>query len=174
MKVEVPSGLVAFTYCVGDCPENPINDTALKNELGELPDVADRALFFGFPGIPVPVGSHEPFARSGIVAFKGFNPRLPIDGRIPADKTMFYLDAVTFGGNSGGPVMRELLPFKRKINLWGLITGGNLKGLDYAMVTSVERIKETIEFAVANKTTANRNWTITPPSLPIKCEADKK
>ena len=174
MKVLVPKSIISFLYCPNSCPKDSDKNKPSVSQLDKSPEVAKRTIFFGFPKIPVPVGSLEPFARTGIVAFKGYNPNMKISGLVPADKTIFYVDAISFSGNSGGPVMREPLPLQGQIQLWGLITGGDRAGLDYAIVTSVERIKETIEHAIKMKIPFNDRWTIEPPSLPIKCESDKR
>jgi hypothetical protein len=174
MKVKAFASVIAFVYCPNDCPKSSDKNKPRNNQLGETAEVGKRAIFFGFPVILVPVGSLEPFARTGVIAFKGFNPKLPISGLVPADKKLFYVDAVSFSGNSGGPVMQEPLPLQGQINLWGLITGGTPSILDFAIVTSVERIKQTIEHANEIRIPVNNRWTIESPSLPIRCEPDQR
>jgi hypothetical protein len=78
-----------------------------------------------------------------------------------------------FGGNSGGPVLREPLPFRSDIEVWGLVTGGNLSGRDYALITPVERIQETIIYARDRSPADPTMWKKKPPSLPIRCTPDK-
>ena len=174
MKVKVPNTVINFVYCLNSYPKDSDKKTKIYNHLLESPKVTNRAIFFGYPKIPVPVGSIEPFARTGIVVFKGYNPKLTINGLVPAEETIYYLDAISFAGNSGGPVMREPLPLQNKILLWGLVTGGDRVGLDYAIVTLVEIIKETIEHANKMNIPVNIEWKIKPPVLPIKCEPDQK
>ena len=89
--------------------------------------VMERAIFFGFPESDITKEALEPFARAGIVAYTERNAGIRIDGRLAADTDMYFVDAPSFGGNSGGPVLRELLPgFRNGIELRGLVTGGHV------------------------------------------------
>jgi len=68
--------------------------------------------------------------------------------------------------------MREPLPLRGGIYLWGLVTGSNLRGREYTIVTRLEKITETIRYARSVARLNEDSWSATAPVLPIKCEAD--
>lgn len=178
MQISQKLFIRGFLHC--DADENPegcgLNKTTQKpvqNQLADPPSVMQRAIFFGFPGGEVAKKSLEPFARSGIVAYTSPNPSLRLSGKPVADELVFYVDAPSFPGNSGGPVLLEPLPLQRELRLWGLVTGGNRSGRDYAIITSVERIHETIVFARSRAVLNKQGWVQEPPTLPIECIPDK-
>lgn len=173
MYVSTRTSAVAFRYCPEDCPIDPKTNKPYENQVDSSPSVTERAIFFGFPLRDVAPASFEPFARTGVVAYTAPNPNLKINGKLLADKTVFYVDAPSFPGNSGGPVMKEYLPLTGQIRLWGLVTGGNMVGRDYTIITPVERIIQTIEYAISKDFPQNRGWTNEPPKLPIKCIPDR-
>jgi S1-C subfamily serine protease len=170
MLIHAPPFLKAFLHCTSDdnpagCGINEATKKPFENQLGEPPRVMDRAIFFGFPGGDVASQAVDPFARAGIVAYMAVNPDLRIDGRPLSD-------APAFPGNSGGPLLREQLPLRGGVHLWGLVTGGSTIGKDYAIVTSVQRIHETLVYARVKATFNREAWYSKPPRLPIKCVSD--
>jgi hypothetical protein len=92
---------------------------------------------------------------------------LTIGGRKIADDTLFLVDAPAFIGNSGGPVMREPSLLSGSVRLFGLVTGFNASFRAYTLITSVTRIKEAIEHAVAQEAVLVDAWTSGPP--PLEC-----
>lgn len=50
--------------------------------------------------------------------------------------------------------------FSGRIELWGLITGSASKGRDYAIVTPVRRIRETIDAAEAAGSRGTSGWPL--------------
>ena len=89
---------------------------------------------------------------------------------------MYFVDAPSFGGNSGGPVLREPLPppLSDDVELRGLVTGGHSGGRDYAIITSVTRIRETLVHARLQAGRNTDGWQTVVPTLPIRCTPDKK
>ena len=167
-----------FLHCAEEenpegCGESESAGKPPLNQLNNPPFVMERAIFFGFPGSDITKEALEPFARAGVVAYTERNAEFRIGGRRVADPDMYLVDAPAFGGNSGGPVLRELLPFSAGIELRGLVTGHG-GDRDYASITSVTRIRETLVHA---RSRAGRNpdgWQTVVPTLPIRCTPDKK
>jgi hypothetical protein len=170
MRIAPPRSAIAFRYCLGDCAAKPESGERVESNLEKGPEPTEHAVFFGYPEGDVAPAESRPFARSGIVAYSAPNPRFRINGRPLADQEMFYVDAPSFPGNSGGPVMREPALLSGGIRLWGLVTGSNQVGRDYTVVTSVERIKQAIEHAVALKAERTNVWSVRPPSMNRACE----
>ena len=175
MKIKPTNFIKTFLFCEDNenCGKNNKGDQ-LKNQIRESPTVMDRAIFFGFPGGDVAKESLEPFARSGVVAYTAFNPDARIDGKLVPEDSIYYIDAPSFPGNSGGPVLKEPLPLQGDVKLWGLITGGDLVGRDYTIATRPEKIQETIKYATKVATLNENGWQGSLPDLPVKCESDKE
>ena len=176
MQISIKPFVKYFLHCDEDenpegCGLNKTTQKPLKNQVADPPSVMQRAIFFGFPEREVQ-RSLEPFARSGIVAYTSPNPSLRISGKHVADELVFYVDAPSFPGNSGGPVLQELLPLQSKVRLWGLVTGSSASGRDYAIITSVDRIHETIVFARSRAALNKQGWVQKPPTLSIQCSPD--
>lgn len=174
MQIPSTSFLKAFLHCSATdnpagCGVNEAKKTPLKNQVGEPPAAMDRAVFFGFPGGDVAAKAVDPFVRSGIVAYTAANPDLRIDGHQLTDDAVFLVDAPAFPGNSGGPLIREQLPLTGGVALWGLVTAGNMMGRDYAIITSVKRIREAIVHARERATLNHQAWQKESPRLPLKC-----
>lgn len=168
MRVLVPNDTISFRYCVDKCSIDPKTKQQHMNHLEGLPEPTDHVLFFGYPGGDVNPNEVPPFVRSGIVAYALRNPGFSFNGLQPADEKMFYVDAPSFGGNSGGPVMLEPNPLSAKVRLWGLVTGSS-QSRNYTIVTSVTRIKEAINHAVTQSLSPQDSWTRTPPGLEHTC-----
>lgn len=64
--------------------------------------------------------------------------------------------------------MQEPNPLSANVRLWGLVTGSSTNRA-YTIATSVERIKETIEFAVSKSPLPEKVWLSTPPVLEHSC-----
>ena len=168
-----------FLHCTEE--ENPegcgeIKSTVkpLLNQLNNPPSVMERAIFFGFPGSDITKEALEPFARAGVVAYTERNAEVRIDGRLAADPDMYFVDAPAFVGNSGGPVLREPLPFHLGVELRGLVTGAPSGGRDYAIITSVTRIREALVHARSRAGRNTDGWqTVIPTLPPIRCTRDE-
>jgi len=173
MQIQPIKSIKHFLHCENDedCGKDKENKQK-KNQLGESPKVMDRAIFFGFPGGDVAKESLEPFARAGVVAYTAFNPDVRINGKIVPEDSIYYIDAPCFPGNSGGPVLREPLPLRGGVHLWGLVTGGNMVGRDYTIVTRPEKILETIEYARQTSKINDKGWQEDLPKLPIRCVSE--
>ena len=177
-RVERTEFIKAFLHCreednPEDCGKSANTDKQRISQLKGPPSVTERTIFFGFPAGDITRRALEPFARAGVVAYTESNPQLRIGGRVSADSQLYLIDAPSFAGNSGGPVLRELLPFMGPIEVRGLVTGGHSRGRDYAIITSVTRIQETVVYA---RSRANRNrdgWQSNSPTLPIRCTPDQ-
>lgn len=177
MQIHPTKFIKTFLHCENDedCGKDDKNKQ-LKNQLSESPNVIDRAIFFGFPRGDVAKAkeSLEPFARAGVVAYTAFNPDFRIGEKLVPDDSIYYIDSPSFPGNSGGPVLREPLPLKGGVHLWGLVTGGNVVGRDYTIVTRPEKISQTIQHARQTAKMNDKGWREELPELPIKCVPDKK
>lgn len=175
MQIQPTKFIKTFRHCEKDedCGTDKKNKQK-KNQLKKSPNVMDRAIFFGFPGGDVSKESLEPFARAGVVAYTAFNPDFRIGGKLVPDDSIYYIDSPSFPGNSGGPVLREPLPLKGGVYLWGLVTGRNMVGRDYTIVTRPEKIVQTIQQARQISKINDKGWREKLPELPIKCESDKK
>lgn len=177
MTIPYAPFLKAFLHCMSNenpdgCGTNEETKQLFKNQVGDPPIVMDRAIFFGFPTEEVAKQGVEPLARAGIVAYTATNPDLKISGRPLIDDSVFLVDAPAFPGNSGGPVIKEPLPLRSEVKVWGLVTGGHVSGRDYAIVTSVERIRETLVYARSIAKLDTDAWQRDPPQLRLKCAPD--
>ncbi len=153
-----PGEISAFDYCAGQCPDRVVN------ELGSAHETMTTAAFLGFDPRDVPTNVFDPFVRSGVIAYGQYNGR--IDGREPEDAGLFLIDAVTFGGYSGGPVIPFGSP-QGSNNLIGLVTaraGGNR---DYTVATPVSSVLATIQLARQRPPVSA--WIPDPPDLSLKC-----
>jgi len=174
MQIPPTEFIKTFLYCDKneDCGKD-MKNTQLQNQLKESPNVMDRAIFFGFPGGDVAKESLEPFARTGVVAYTAFNPDVRIDGKLVPEDSIYYVDSPAFPGNSGGPVLWEPLPpGAGGVFLLGLITGTNIVGRDYTIVTRPEKIAQTIHHARTISKMSDSAWRETIPELPLKCGPD--
>ena len=181
MRVEYRHFMKAFLHCTEEenpkgCGESKSTGKPQPNQLNKPPDVMERAIFFGFPEADITKEALEPFARAGVVAYTERNAEVRIGGRRAADPDMYFVDAPSFGGNSGGPVLREPLPppLSDDVELRGLVTGGHSGGRDYAIITSVTRIRETLVHARLQAGRNTDGWQTVVPTLPIRCTPDKK
>jgi len=174
MQIQPTNFIKTFLYCENDedCGKDKDNKQK-ENQLGESPNVMDRAIFFGFPGGDVAKESFESFARAGVVAYTAFNPDCTIDEKLVPEDSIYYIDAPSFRGNSGGPVLREPLPLRGGVHLWGLVTGADRAGRDYTIATRPEKISETIRHARQISKINDDGWREDSPTLPIECKPDK-
>ena len=181
MRVEHRDFMKAFLHCTEEenpegCGESESTGKPTLNQLNKPPSVMERAIFFGFPGSDITKEALEPFARAGVVAYTERNAELRIGDRLAADPDMYLVDAPVFGGNSGGPVLRELfplLPLRAGVELRGLVTGGHVGGRDYTIITSVTRIRETLVHARSRARRNTDGWQTVIPTLPIRCTPDE-
>ena len=178
MRVEYRDFMKTFLHCTEEenpegCGESESTGKPLLNQLNKPPSVMERAIFFGFPGSDITKEALEPFARAGVVAYTERNAEFRITGRLAADPDMYFVDAPAFGGNSGGPVLREPLLFHLGVELRGLVTGGHVGGRDYAIITSVTRIRETLVHARSRAGWNTDGWQTVIPTLPIRCTRDE-
>ena len=174
MRIPPRNFLVPFLLCDEDeqgfCGREKGGNLE-KNELGYLPEIMDRTVFFGFTGNNHLFDDTKPQARAGIISYS-FSNNLMIDGRKTSDKEMLFIDAPSFPGNSGGPLIHEILPHQEEIRLYGLISGSASHGKDYAIATSVKRIIETINHAKTLGQLDKQLWSSEPITMPIRCEAE--
>jgi hypothetical protein len=166
--------LKAFLHCDGEnsqinCGVDKASKKIMLNQVGEPPSPMDRTIFFGFPSGEVASRAVDPFVRSGIVAYMAPNPELRIEGKKLADDSVFLIDSPAFPGNSGGPLIREPLTSSGAVNLLGLVTAGNMINKDYAVITSVKRIHETLVFAREKAALNRQAWVKEPPKMVLKC-----
>ena len=178
MQVEYRDFMKTFLHCTEEenpegCGEIESTGKPLLNQLNKPPSVMERAIFFGFPRSDITKEALEPFARAGVVAYTERNADFRISDRLAADPDMYFVDAPAFSGNSGGPVLREPLPFHAGVELWSLVTGGNMVGCDYAIITSVTFIRETLVDARSRAGQNIGRWQTVTPSLPIRCTRDE-
>ena len=178
MRVEDRDFMKVFLHCTEEenpegCGESESTGKPSLNQLNKPPSVMERAIFFGFPESDITKEALEPFARAGVVAYTERNADFRITGRLSADPGMYFVDAPASGGNSGGPVLREPLPFHDGIELRGLVTGRQGGGRDYAIITSVTRIRETLVHARSRAGRNTDGWQTVIPSLPIRCTRDE-
>ena len=177
MRVPTKDFIKTFLHCTDE--ENPdgcgttTTGKSFENHLAEPPSVMERTIFFGFPAGDIAKAAIEPFARAGVVAYMEPNPSFRIDNKPVADIEIYFVDAPSFPGNSGGPVLREPLPLRGGVQVLGLVTGGHLAGRDYAIVTSVKRIHETLVHARSRAQVKNDAWQTEKPSLRIRCTPDE-
>lgn len=173
----VPSAPMTFLHCTSDvnpsgCGMAESTKQPFKNQVGEPPAVMDKAIFFGFPEGDVAKGAVEPFVRAGVVAYAARNPEISITNLPMADDSVFLIDAVSFPGNSGGPVILEPQLFRADVRLLGLITGTH-SVKRYAMATSVKRIHETLAYARSRAKPNSDAWSTELPRLEVKCRPAK-
>ena len=178
MRVEGRDFMKTFLHCTEEenpegCGESESTGKPPLNQLNKPPSVMERAIFFGFPESDITKEALEPFARAGIVAYTERNAGIRIDGRLAADTDMYFVDAPSFGGNSGGPVLRELFPGFAGVELRGLVTGGHVGGRDYAIITSVTRIRETLVHARSLAGQNTDGWQTVIPTLRRRCTREE-
>lgn len=119
-----------------------------KNQLPfEDPSPPKSILSFGFPRtIGFELLEQRPFGRSGIIAMVTGKEFLKLtNGKFAEEKTII-LDLDMFPGNSGSPVINEMVFGDSKPKLLGLIVATNLK-MNYAIMEPVSRIIETLDLA---------------------------
>jgi hypothetical protein len=127
----------------------------------------DSALVLGFPTGDVPLDAFQPFARSGVVALA--SPGIRVIGNHPAsDPKLILVDAGTWPGNSGGPVINQPEIFRPDVILFGLVTGANFQR-SYAIVTPVSRIKETLAHADVSAQINTDAWKPRARLTPVAC-----
>lgn len=175
MPISDPPFIKAFLHCATEenpegCGTNQENNQPFKNQIGEGPEVMDRAIFFGFPEGDVGKEAVEPFARAGVVSYTARNPELKVGDLFFGNHPAILIDAPSFPGNSGGPVIKEIIPLKGEVQLLGLVTGGHIAGKDYAIVTSVKEIRDTLRHARSIAKITNNDWREQPPRLGLKCK----
>ncbi len=133
----------AFRY------ELPNTEEANQNQLPfEDPLPPDSILIFGFPSdIGFELMEQKPLARLGIISMASGSKFLKLDNKFIEEKAIL-IDSKIFPGNSGSPVIKQLLPLPlaQEIQLLGLVIAQNTQ-MDYAIIEPVSRIRETIDLA---------------------------
>jgi V8-like Glu-specific endopeptidase len=134
-----------FSYRQKDSEKND------KNHFPENDPVPPRRiLVFGFPmDIGFDLLEQRPFGRSGIISMQTGKKflKVNINGENKlAEERCYVIDAETFPGNSGSPIINQTSFTDRKLQLLGLISASNLK-MDFAIAEPVSRIRETIDLA---------------------------
>ena len=180
MQITIQPFIKAFLNCPsggkdGECGRDDKTNRPKENQLVGSPSVLERVIFLGFPGGEVAKDALEPFARGGLVAYTTTSPDyLTIDNKLYPRGSAYLIDATTLSGNSGGPVLREPLPLKSGVYVWGLVTGGSRPelGRHYTIVTRPEKIAETLAHTRLTSK-PNNGWSTNRPSLPVRCVPDK-
>lgn len=121
-----------------------------KNQLPfEDPEPPQAILVFGFPGdVAFKLDEQRPIARLGIISMKTGKEFLKIDANKFAEERCCLIDARMFSGNSGSPVMNQLVLGDSKPRLLGLVIASN-NALDFGVIEPVSRIRETLDLARA-------------------------
>jgi hypothetical protein len=128
--------------------ELPNTEEANQNQLPfEDPLPPDSILIFGFPlDIGFKLSEQKPLCRLGIVSMVTGKKFLKTENGKFAEEKTILIDSNMFPGNSGSPVIKQLLPFAPEIKLLGLVIAINER-MNYALIEPVSRIRETIEIA---------------------------
>ncbi len=128
--------------------ELPNTEAANQNQLlFEDPLPPESILIFGFPlDIGFKLSEQKPLCRLGIVSMVTGKKFLKTENGKFADEKTILIDSNMFPGNSGSPVIKQLLPFASEIKLLGLVIATNER-MNYAVIEPVSRIRETIEIA---------------------------
>jgi len=128
--------------------ELPNTELANQNQLPfEDPLPPESILIFGFPlDIGFKLSEQKPLCRLGIVSMVTGKKFLKTENGKFADEKTILIDSNMFPGNSGSPVIKQLLPFASEIKLLGLVIATNER-MNYAVIEPVSRIRETIEIA---------------------------
>ena len=128
--------------------ELPNTELANQNQLPfEDPLPPESILIFGFPlDIGFKLSEQKPLCRLGIVSMVTGKKFLKTENGKFADEKTILIDSNMFPGNSGSPVIKQLLPFASEIKLLGLVIATNER-MNYAVIEPVSRIRETIETA---------------------------
>ena len=128
--------------------ELPNTEVANQNQLPfEDPLPPESILIFGFPlDIGFKLSEQKPLCRLGIVSMVTGKKFLKTENGKFADEKTILIDSNMFPGNSGSPVIKQLLPFASEIKLLGLVIAPNER-MNYAVIEPVSRIRETIEIA---------------------------
>jgi len=128
--------------------ELPNTEVANQNQLPfEDPLPPESILIFGFPlDIGFKLSEQKPLCRLGIVSMVTGKKFLKTENGKFADEKTILIDSNMFPGNSGSPVIKQLLPFASEIKLLGLVIATNER-MNYAVIEPVSRIRETIEIA---------------------------
>lgn len=131
----------AFRY------ELPNTEEANQNQFPfEDPLPPDSILIFGFPSdIGFELMEQKPLARLGIISMATRSKFLKLDNKFIEEKAIL-IDSKISPGNSGSPVIKQLLPSAPEIQLLGLVIAQNMQ-MDYAIIEPVSRIRETIDLA---------------------------
>jgi hypothetical protein len=119
-----------------------------KNQLPmEDPEPPQAILVFGFPAnVGFELMEQKPLARLGVVSMKTGKKFIKLDSGKFAEERCCLIDARIFGGNSGSPVMNQMIIGDSEPRLLGLVEAVNI-GLDFAVMEPVSRIRETLDLA---------------------------
>jgi hypothetical protein len=145
MRIPFPKDrdLIEFLYNISD---NNASNLSMVD-----PEPPQAILVFGFPAdIGFELKEQRPIGRFGIISMVAGDKFLKIDGGKYADPKTFIVDSNIFPGNSGSPVINQLLPISfinQKIQLYGLVSASNVN-MKFAIVEPVSRIRETIDKAI--------------------------
>lgn len=124
------------------------NNVMAGNIPKEDPEPPQPVLVFGFPGdIGFELKEQRPIGRFGIISIVAGDRFLRYSDGKYFDKKTYLVDSSIFPGNSGSPVINQVLPIlDERIKLLGLVSASNV-GMKYAIVEPVSRILEAIEKA---------------------------
>ena len=128
--------------------ELPKSKNASRNQLPDKDPLPPTSiLIFGFPlDIGFELSEQKPLGRLGIISMVTGKKFLKMENDKFVEEKAILIDTKMFPGNSGSPVIRQLLPLASKIQLLGLVIAQNMQ-MNYAIIEPVSRIRETINLA---------------------------
>lgn len=131
-----------FSYELTDSEGSNNNQLPLKDPLSPT-----SILIFGFTAyIGFELQEQKPMGRLGIISLVTGKRFLKMENGKFAEEKAILIDSNIFQGNSGSPVIKQLLPFASEIQLLGLVFATD-ESMNYALIEPVSRIRETIEVA---------------------------
>lgn len=128
--------------------ELPKSENASRNQLpNKDPLPPTSILIFGFPlDIGFELSEQKPLGRLGIISMVTGKKFLKMENGKFVEEKAILIDTKMFPGNSGSPVIKQLLPLASEIQLLGLVIAQNMQ-MNYAIIEPVSRIRETIDLA---------------------------
>ena len=131
-----------FRYELPNTEEANNNQLPLKDPLPPT-----SILIFGFTAyIGFELQEQKPMGRLGIISLVTGKKFLKMGNGKFVEEKAILIDSNIFPGNSGSPVIKQLLPFASEIQLLGLVFATD-ESMNYALIEPVSRIRETIEVA---------------------------
>lgn len=147
-----------FTYELPDSKNKDKNQLPTKD-----PSPPRKILVFGFPlDIGFRLLEQRPFVRAGIIAMRTGKKFLEMqigEANKFAEERCFVIDAESFPGNSGSPVLNQTSLTDSKLQLLGLLSASN-QSMDFGVVEPVSRIREVLDQAKKQKDEDINYWSL--------------